>query len=122
MRHLLLAVLALAAIPAAAQAPADVNPHIDYAGTGGTPITRDGVDFWTAGQTPRRYRVLGILTDRRGDGRFSGNAVGSASVARQIRARGGDGVLVMSQLPDYGDQIATTMMIVKYVDEAPSPR
>ncbi len=118
MRPLLLAALALAAIPAVAAAPApeDVNAHIVYTGTGGTPLTKDGIDFWSAGQTPRRYRVLGILTDRRGSGRFSGNAVGSASVARQIRTRGGDGVLVMSQLPDDGDQIATTMMIVKYAD------
>jgi len=118
MRHPLLAALALIAIPAvaAAQLPADANPHITYTGTGGVPLRKDGVDFWAVGQSPPRYRVLGTLVDRRGDGRFSGNAIGSAGVARQIRNLGGDGVMVMSQAPDYGGQIATTMMVVKYVE------
>ena len=118
MRHLLLTALALTALPAVAgaQLPQDVNTHIIYTGTGGTALTKDGVDFWSAGQTPRRYRVLGTIVDRRGSGRFSGNAVGSSGVAKQIRKLGGDGVLVMSQVPDYGDQIATTMMVVKYVE------
>lgn len=118
MRQILIAAVALAAASAvaAAQLPADVNEHIVYTGTGGTPLSKNGVDFWSAGQTPFRYRVLGTFTDRRGDGRFAGNAIGSASVARQIKALGGDGVLVMSQAPDYGGDILTTMMIVKYVD------
>lgn len=118
MRPSLLTALLLAAlpVPAAAQLPADVNAHIVYTGTGGTPLSKDGVDFWTTGQTPPRYRTLGQIIDRRGSGRFAGNAVGSAGVAKQIRKLGGDGVLVMSQTPDYGDQIATTMMVVKYVD------
>ncbi|MDO9487336.1 MAG: hypothetical protein Q7J32_03105 [Sphingomonadaceae bacterium] len=118
MRHLLFAALALTALPAAAaaQLPQDVNAHIIYTGTGGTALSKEGVDFWTAGQTPRRYRVLGTIVDRRGSGRFSGNAVGSAGVAKQVKKLGGDGVLVMSQAPDYGDQIATTMMVVKYVE------
>lgn len=118
MRCILLTALVLTAIPAfaAAQLPQDVNAHIVYTGTGGTALAKDGIDFWSAGQTPRRYRVIGTITDRRGSGRFSGNAVGSAGVAKQIRKLGGDGVLVMSQVPDYGDQITTTMMVVKYVD------
>lgn len=118
MRHLLPIALAIAAIPAAAaaQLPPEVNAHIVYTGTGGTPLTKDGIDFWPVGQSPPRYRTLGMITDRRGDGRFAGNAIGSGSVAKQIRARGGDGVLVMSQAPDYGGDILTTMMIVKYVD------
>lgn len=118
MRHVLIAALALASASAvtAGQLPADVNEHIVYTGTGGTPLSKNGVDFWSAGQTPFRYRVLGTFTDRRGDGRFAGNAIGSASVARQIKALGGDGVLVMSQERTYGDEIATTMMVFKYVD------
>jgi hypothetical protein len=119
MRPLLIAALALAGASSAAagQLPPDVNEHIVYTGTGGTPLSKGGVDFWTAGQTPLRYRVLGTFIDRRGDGRFAGNAVGSASVARQIKALGGDGVLVMSQERTYGDEIATTMMVFKYVDQ-----
>lgn len=118
MRHILLIVFVLAAMPASAggQLSQDVNTHIIYTGNGGTKVTKAGVDFWSAGQPPRRYRVLGMITDRRGNGRFSGNAVGSASLAKQIRNRGGDGVVVMSQVPDHADQIITTMMIVKYVD------
>lgn len=118
MRHLLLTALVLIATPvfAGAQPLSDVNPHIIYTGTGGTPLSKDGVDFWSVGQSPPRYRVLGTITDRRGDGRFSGNAIGSGSVAKKIRNLGGDGVLVMSQAPDYGGQLATTMMVVKYVE------
>lgn len=118
MRHLLPIVLALTAIPAfaAAQLPQEVNAHIVYTGTGGAPFTKDGIDFWPVGQSPRRYRTLGTIADRRGDGRFAGNAIGSGSVAKKIRQLGGDGVLVMSQAPDYGGDILTMMMIVKYVD------
>lgn len=118
MRHPLPIVLSLAVIPAAAaaQLPQEVNAHIVYTGTGGTPVTREGIDFWPVGQSPRRYRTLGTIADRRGDGRFAGNAIGSGAVAKKIRQLGGDGVLVMSQAPDYGGEILTTMMIVQYVD------
>ncbi|MFC3711017.1 hypothetical protein ACFOMD_00450 [Sphingoaurantiacus capsulatus] len=115
MRHLLLTALALTALSTTSTHAQDVNPHINYAGEGGARVTTGGIDFWQGGEPPRKYRVLGTIVDRRGAGRFAGTAIGSKGVAKQVRALGGDAVLVVSQLPA-GDEIATTMTVVKYVN------
>ena len=117
MQFALLTAIALTALTATPTHAQDVNPHINYTGEGGSRVTAGGVDFWQGGEPPRKYRVLSTIVDRRGTSRFAGNAIGSKSVAKQVKALGGDAVLVKSQVAEYGDQIATTMMIVKYVDE-----
>ncbi len=38
-------------------------PFTRLIGSGGTKITTDGVDFWTSGNPPRAYLVLGVLMD-----------------------------------------------------------
>jgi hypothetical protein len=116
MRHLLLPIIALTAVAVTPTHAQDVNPHINYTGEGGARVTAEGVDFWQGGEPPRKYRVLGTIVDRRGTGRFAGKAIGSKGVAKQVRSLGGDAVLVVSQRPA-GDEIATTMIVVKYVDE-----
>lgn len=37
-------------------------------GRGGTKVVAHGVDFWTTGDPPKRFQVLGIITDKRGTG------------------------------------------------------
>jgi hypothetical protein len=66
-------------------------------GEGGERRVVDGVDFWIRGDPPRRYQVLGSLSDRRhktglyGAIRMSGL---ERDIARGTRAAGGDAVIL----------------------------
>jgi hypothetical protein len=103
-------------------------------GSGGTKVTKDGVDFWTTGDPPRRYQVLGILTDTRGSGLFSGDAMGSAGLAKKIRDLGGDAVLMAGRnshvngaMVSGGNVLVarrttTELVVVKYLDAAAAQR
>jgi hypothetical protein len=66
-------------------------------GTGGSRSTKDGIDFWTTGDPPRRYQIIGIIRDNRGTGVFFGNAVGSSGIAKKVHEVGGDAVILMNQ-------------------------
>lgn len=66
-------------------------------GRGGTKVVSHGVDFWTTGEPPRRFQVLGLITDNRSRGWFNGDAVGSGSVAAKVKEAGGDAVIVLGQ-------------------------
>lgn len=66
-------------------------------GRGGTKVASHGVDFWTTGEPPRRFQVLGVLTDNRSRGWFNGDAVGSGSVAAKVKEAGGDAVIILGQ-------------------------
>jgi hypothetical protein len=68
-----------------------------HTGTGGTSLNLDGVEFWTGGTPTRRFEILGTLTDERYSSVTTPDAVGSASLARQARALGGDGLIVASR-------------------------
>lgn len=97
-------------------------------GQGGTRVTTDGIDFWTSGTPTRRSKVIGRITDKRGTGAVSGSAVGSSSVAKLVRERGGDAVIldgvrednrgfVMSGNMAFAARKAITeMIVVKYID------
>lgn len=115
-----------------------------FDGQGGTRTEKDGVDFWTFGSPPRRFQVIGIITDRRGSGPLSGDAVGSPSVAKKVKEAGGDAVIMMhrdsqvtgvvtgSQATGYGNQVVgsgwavpvsknlTTFVVIRYVDPVPA--
>ena len=98
-RILVLFVIAAASVSCASFTPEfqsweGLNSVIE--GRGGTRIVVDGMDVWTHGDPPRRYRVLGIMQDKRP----------AAAVAYWIkhdivpmaRQSGGDAViLVLSQ-------------------------
>ena len=58
-------------------------------GRGGTKITKNGIDYWTNGTPPRRFQVLGFLTDARKNRLVDGNVVGSKSVAEKTLRVGG---------------------------------
>lgn len=73
------------------------GPNAVQAGTGGAKIVAEGVDFWTDGTPPRRYQVLGYLTDTRGNGSFSKHAIGSKGLAKRVRELGGDALIVLDQ-------------------------
>lgn len=100
MRH----VIAVALVVALAGGPAIAgNDFAAYEGKdavregdGGTKVITDGVEFWTTGTPPHRFRVLGVLTDRRGAGLLSGSATGH-SVAKHIRSLGGDAAIILGR-------------------------
>lgn len=133
-----LAVLACQS-PAHAQAKIDFSayegpPRIEV-GTGGTRITKNGIDYWTSGTPPRRYQVIGLVQDRRDESFDGGHAVGSPSVASKLKRAGGDAVIVQSQeeagktggygsatglfgfLAMGGSKTITAMLVVKYLPE-----
>lgn len=66
-------------------------------GHGGSRTTKDGVDFWTTGDPPRRYQIIGVIRDNRGTGVLHGNAVGSSGIAKKVREVGGDAVILLNQ-------------------------
>ena len=113
-------------------------------GQGGSRTTANGIDFWTTGDPPRRYQIIGIIRDNRGTGAFFGNAIGSSGIAKKVREVGGDAVILMNQNSSvksvwsqgqastlgnqtYGSGVAipieervTTFAVVKYLPE-PAP-
>lgn len=101
-------------------------------GQGGTKVAADGVDFWTLGTPPHRYQVLGVITDTRGSGLFSGEAIGNPGIAKRVKSLGGDAVIVMGRdtqvsggmVNPYGQMMlarrnTTQMLVVKYLDAQP---
>lgn len=138
-----IAASALFTVPAYAKArfePYEArNPIVD--GRGGTRTTKNGIDYWTHGEPPRRFKILGMITDKRGTGRFAGDAIGSASVAKLTKKVGGDAVIFLTsstravgaisggQAQGYGNQAygsgwtdiieraTTKLAVVKYLDE-----
>lgn len=103
MRKIILgvaAIMLLSAIPAAsarARFIAYDGASARHTGTGGTSVAREGVEFWTNGTPPRRFEILGTLSDTRSSGPAAHDSVGSASLARQVRALGGDGLILANR-------------------------
>lgn len=94
-------VLLLAATPALSQAKIDFAAYegtpVIKVGTGGTKITKNGIDYWTTGEPPRRYQVIGAVQDKRDETWDGGHAIGSPSIAKKVRKAGGDAVIVLSE-------------------------
>jgi hypothetical protein len=105
-------------------------------GEGGTKITKNGIDYWTSGTPPRQYEVIGMVQDRRDEAWDGGNAIGSPSIAKKVRAAGGDAVIMQAQnetgssggygsatgtfgfMAMGGSKTITTMLVVKYLQSA----
>ena len=138
-RVLSASILVAFASPAAAkvQFAAYEGPESVQIGNGGAKTTESGVDFWTHGTPPRRYQILGFMTDSRADKRFSGNAIGSEGLAKRVLKLGGNALIVVDQnsraagmtgimIPNgigganmVGRQvnsISTTFMVIRYLD------
>lgn len=94
-------VLALSATPSLADAKIDFALYegapVIKTGTGGTKITKNGVDWWTTGEPPRRYQVIGAVQDKRDEMWDGGHALGSPSITRKVKKAGGDAVIIQSE-------------------------
>lgn len=134
MRKLLLTGLISLAIVVAAPATAGMRfatyegREATVDGQGGTKVSKDGVDFWTTGTPPRKYQILGVLTDTRGGGLLSGVAIGGSGVAAKITALGGNAAIVLDEQSRTAGAIVsngvvgiarrntTQLLVVKYLD------
>lgn len=134
------AVASLSAAPALAQAKIDFaeydGPVQIRTGEGGTKITKNDIDYWTSGTPPRRYQVIGRITDKRDEDWDGGHAVGSPTVAKKVKKAGGSAVIMLDQnavsgssaafgsffggtgtfFGGGGSKTATTFVVVKYLD------
>lgn len=72
------------------------DPNRVHRGTGGTRVVVDGVDLYTSGAPARDYVILGAVEAAVGDGVGADGMVRGA-VAREIRSRGGDAGVLVSQ-------------------------
>jgi hypothetical protein len=105
-------------------------------GEGGTKITKNGIDYWTSGKPPRRYQVIGRISDRRVEEWDGGHAIGSPTIAKKVKKAGGSAVILLQQddtgagstgvgsfgggLGSFfsvgGTKTNTTFVVVKYLD------
>jgi hypothetical protein len=63
-------------------------------------MSSDGIDFWTTGAPPRRYRILGVLTDTRRDQWIAAGSFAS-DVAQKVKKVGGDAVIYMNESKEF---------------------
>jgi hypothetical protein len=69
-------------------------------GQGGERKTVDTIDFWTNGDPPRRYQIIGSLTDERHKTGLWGMIRMSSyesDIAKAAKAAGGDAVILVSE-------------------------
>jgi hypothetical protein len=102
------------------------------------------MDYWTTGAPPRRYQIIGVITDTKCMGiRLCGDAINRPAIAEAARSGGGDAVIVLGKSNDtrgmvggsasYAGPNATegfgwssaviergsTMLVIKYLGEEP---
>lgn len=66
------------------------------AGDGGTKTIVDGVDIWEDGTPPRKFKVIGIITDKRPPSRIAQSSF-HTSIAAKVKEVGGDAAVIAGQ-------------------------
>jgi hypothetical protein len=94
-------------------------------GKGGAVRKVEGIDFWENGDPNRKYRILGVIDDTRGDGLIS-RARKDTDIAEVARQYGGDAVVLIGSDREirgvdvyYGGvdyRRITKLLVVQYVD------
>lgn len=89
-------------------------------GRGGTRKVVDGMDIWTYGDPPRRFKVLGIIQDERPGGLIPMARL-KHDIVQKARESGGNAVILVSSesqlagyYTTYGGGSATTMPITRH--------
>lgn len=67
-----------------------------YQGRGGASKNVDGVDIWLDGTPPRKFKIIGYITDSRHSGRIS-LALRDSALAAAAKNNGGDGILLKAE-------------------------
>jgi hypothetical protein len=88
-------------------------------GHGGTRQVVDGMDWWTSGEPPRHYRVLGTIMDNRGSGIIA-KVTFESNIVKMARQAGGDAVIEITNpgfpgATDFNRRTAK-FFVIKYVD------
>src|SRR3546814_5189733 len=82
-----IAVAALTSIASPALARQDVAAYEGrdaiQEGVGGAKVSKHGIDYWTNGTPPRRFQLLGFITDKRRDSGLVPDIIGSKGVAKR---------------------------------------
>jgi hypothetical protein len=71
-----------------------------YEGTGGASKKVSGIDIWLVGTPPRKFRIIGYITDSR-PGRGIAMAMRDANLAAEAKKNGGDGILLKAEQTDF---------------------
>jgi hypothetical protein len=85
-------------------------------GKGGSRKVVDGIDMWTNGDPPRKFRILGIIDDERPGGLVP-MAQLKHDIAAAVRAHGGNAVIAIasaSQLQAYYSLASATGKIHRH--------
>lgn len=61
-------------------------------GQGGTRENINGMDVWSNGDPPRKYKILGVIEDERGSGGFS-KPMRNSAVVSKAKEIGGDALI-----------------------------
>lgn len=71
-----------------------------YQGRGGASKNVDGVDIWLDGSPPRKFKIIGYITDSRPGGPLP-MAMRDSDLAAAARKNGGDGILLKAEQADF---------------------
>jgi hypothetical protein len=71
-----------------------------YEGKGGASKNIGGVDIWLVGTPPRKFRIIGYVTDSRPGGLIP-MAHRDADLAAEAKKNGGDGILLKADRTDF---------------------
>lgn len=77
-----------------------------YEGDGGTKVVVDGVEFWANGSPPRKYSIIGMVVSEIGSG-VGDEAIIRSSVAPEVRKRGGDAAVQVTNNNSFAGLIRT---------------
>ena len=93
-------------------------------GKGGTIRVVEGIDFWENGEPDRKYRILGVIDDLRGEGLISRRGKDEA-IAKVARKHGGEAVILSGTTREFRGvnldsgaaryKRITKLVVVKYV-------
>jgi len=71
-----------------------------YEGKGGASKNINGIDIWLVGTPPRKFRIIGYITDSRPGGVIP-MARRDADLAAAAKRNGGDGLLLKAEQTDF---------------------
>src|SRR5882762_7809714 len=90
-------------------------------GNGGTKMSSDGIDFWTTGAPPRRYRILGLFTDSRRDQRIAAASFAS-DIAAKVKEVGSDAVIYLDESKEFVARTTKRMLLRPRTATGPTPQ
>ena len=71
-----------------------------YQGRGGASKNVDGIDIWLVGTPPRKFQIIGYITDSRPGGPIP-MAMRDSDLAAAAKKNGGDGILLKAEQSDF---------------------